>query len=108
MELLSNAAHIGSVLFHTRQATGHHLFELREDIRFVPKQSIPVDYYCTVNNPSPRFGENESTVYLYALLDIDMSEKDSSSLNPQNKPYNRLQPACRYDAQYSTLDDLSV
>lgn len=62
----------------------------------------------TKDHVPPRFGENESIVYLHAFLDIDMSEKDSSLLNPQNKPYNRLQPACRYDAQYSTLNDLSV
>lgn len=91
----------------------------RKHNRLIPKgkHSTMRCVYCgkalfvddkTKGHVPPRFGENESSVYLYALLDIDMSEKDSSLLNPRNKPHNCLQPACRYDAQYSTLDNLSV
>lgn len=106
MELINNAASIGSVLFHTRKPEGQHLFRLIEDVRFVPKSLIPKGYYLSVQNPTPR-DTGEDTVFLYALLSIDMkNEFDSSMLNCQNKPFASQKE--RYDAQYSTLDDLSV
>ena len=104
MELINNAASIGSVLFHTRKPEGQHLFRLTEDVRFVPKTLIPHEYYLSVQNPSPR-DTGEDTVFLYALLDIDMADElDSSMLNCQNKPFASQKE--RYDAQYSTLSEL--
>lgn len=104
MELINNAASIGSVLFHTRRPDGQHLFRLTENVRFVPKTLIPHEYYLSVQNPSPR-ETGEDTVFLYALLDIDMTEElDSSMLNCQNKPFASQKE--RYDAQYSNLSPL--
>lgn len=104
MELINNAASIGSVLFHTRKPDGQHLFRLTEDVRFVPKTLIPHEYYLSVQNPSPR-DTGEETVFLYALLDIDMTDElDSSTLNCQNKPFASQKE--RYDVQYSTLSIL--
>lgn len=106
MEILSNAAHIGSVLFHTRHVTGQHLYELKENVQFVPKDKVPKDYYATVKNPSQP-NPDEEVVFLYALLDIDMTnELDSSMLNCQNKPF--ASPKERYDAQYSSLTELTI
>ena len=106
MELINNAASIGSVLFHTRKPDGQHLFRLTEDVRFVPKTLIPHEYYLSVQNPSPR-DTGEETVFLYALLDIDMTDElDSSMLNCQNKPFASQKE--RYDAQYSTLSELYI
>lgn len=106
MELINNAASIGSVLFHTRKPDGQHLFRLTEDVRFVPKTLIPHEYYLSVQNPSPR-DTGEETVFLYALLDIDMTDElDSSMLNCQNKPFASQKE--RYDAQYSTLCELVI
>lgn len=106
MELINNAASIGSVLFHTRKLDGQHLFRLMEDVRFVPKTLIPHEYYLSVQNPSPH-DTGEDTVFLYALLDIDMAnELDSSMLNCQNKPFASQKE--RYDAQYSDIISLRI
>ncbi|MDE6448384.1 MAG: hypothetical protein K2L35_08715, partial [Muribaculaceae bacterium] len=106
MELINNAASIGSILFHTRRPDDQHLFRLTEDVRFVPKSLIPDGYYLSVQNPKPR-DTGGDTVFLYALIDIDMkNEFDSSTLNCLNKP-----SACqkeRYDAQYSILSHLII
>ncbi len=105
MELLSNAANIGYVLFHTRHITGQHLFKLKESVKFVPKNSIPDEYYPTVKNPAQP-NPDEEIVYLYALLDIDMTDElEASTLNCQNKPFASQKE--RYDAQYSTIKYLS-
>ena len=106
MEILSNAANIGGVLFHTRHVTGQHLYGLKENVRFIPKDEIPEEYYQTVKNPSqPNPGEE--VVFLYALLEIDMAnELDSFTLNCQNKPVASQKE--RYDAQYSTLSELAI
>lgn len=105
MELLSNAANIGYVLFHTRHIIGQHLFKLKESVQFVPKNSIPNEYYPTVKNPAQP-NPDEEVIFLYALLDIDMSnEIDSTLLNCQNKPFASQKE--RYDAQYSTITHLS-
>lgn len=106
MELINNAASIGSVLFHTRKPEGQHLFRLIDDMRFVPKSLIPDEYYLAVQNPTPR-DTGEDTVFLYALLDIDMTEElDSSMLNCQNKPFASQKE--RYDAQYSDIISLRI
>ncbi len=106
MELINNAASIGSVLFHTRKTSGQHLFRLTGDVRFVPKTLIPDDYYLSIQNPTPR-DTGEDTVFLYALLSIDMDDElDSSTLNSQNKPFATKQE--RYDAQYSTISELYI
>lgn len=104
MEILGNASSIGSVLFHTRKVADQHLFELREDVRFVPKDQIPDGYYLTVKHPAQPNPE-EYVVYLYALLDIKMTkELDAGAINCQNKPFASQKE--RYDAQYSTLEQL--
>lgn len=106
MDLLANAANIGSVLFHTRHSTGQHLFALRDSVRFVPRKEVPGDYYMTVVNPSQP-EPNEEVVFIYALLDIDTAEElDSSMLDCQRKPFADKKE--RYDAQYSTLEELSI
>ena len=106
MALINNAASVGSILFHTRKPDSQHLFRLTEDVRFVPKTLIPHEYYLSVQNPSPR-DTGEDTVFLYALLDIDMTDElNSSLLNCQNKPFASQKE--RYDAQYSTLTELAA
>lgn len=106
MELLGNAANIGLVLFHTRHISGQHLFNLTCAVRFVPKDKVPPEYYMTVANPSQP-NPAEDVVFLYALLDIDTAnELDSSMLDCQRKPFADKKE--RYDAQYSTLEELNV
>ena len=81
-------------------------YGLKENVRFIPKDEIPEEYYQTVKNPSqPNPGEE--VVFLYALLEIDMAnELDSFTLNCQNKPVASQKE--RYDAQYSTLSELAI
>lgn len=106
MELLGNAANIGSVLFHTRHISGQHLFALTEPVRFVPKAQVPTEYYQTVTNPSQP-DPKEEVVFLYALLDFNAdNELGSSMLDCQRKPFADRKE--RYDAQYSTLEDLTL
>ena len=106
MELLANAANIASVLFHTRHSNGQRLYELSDNIKFVPKDNIPPEYYLTVRNPAQP-NPNEDVVFLYALLDLDLSkELDASALDCQNKPAKSQKE--RYDAQYSTIEDLQI
>lgn len=106
MEILGNAANIGSVLFHKRHQTGQHLFELRDAVRFVPKNKIPANYFLSTANINKPIPDTE-IVYLYALLDIDTAnELDSSVMDCQRKPSAEKEE--RYDAQYSNLSDLIV
>lgn len=106
MEILENISNIGLVLFHTRKVADQHLFRLRDDVRLTPKEKIPEDYYLTVKHPAQPNPE-EYTVYLYALLDIDMiDEIDSSLVSCLNKPFASNKE--RYYSQYSTLDKLST
>lgn len=109
MEIISNAADIYMVLFHTRSedAEKKHLYRLRDKVVFKMKYKVDVsEYYMTsfnvVQSEMPR-----NTIYLYALLDIDMSQElDSSMLNPKLKPVASNEE--RYDAQFSLLDDLAT
>lgn len=109
MELLSNAANISMLLFHTRKADVEklHLFRLKENVRFMPKDQVDMnEYYLTAQNPTQR-DIPEETVFLYALLNIDMTDElDSSMLDPQRKPYQNKTE--RYDAQFSTLEELTI
>ena len=106
MELLSNAANVGSVLFHVRRREGQHMFQLRSSITFVPREQIDTaQYYLAVNHPTPR-GDDKNIVFLYALLDIDMEhELDSARINNLKKPFANKQE--RYDAQFATIDLLT-
>lgn len=82
------------------------MFEIKENVRFVPKNQIPREYYQTVKNPAQP-NPDEEVVFLYALLNLDMTkELDSSILNCQNKLFES--PKERYDAQFSVLHDLIV
>lgn len=73
-------------------------------MRHQDKGKIPGEYYTTVKNPSQP-NPDEEVVFLYALLDIDMTnEHDSSILNCQNKPFASQKE--RYDAQYSQISSL--
>lgn len=106
MELLANAANVASVLFHTRHSNGQRLYELSDNIKFVPKDNIPPEYYLTVRNPAQP-NPDEEVVFLYALLTLDLSkELDASALDCQNKPAKSQKE--RYDAQYSTIDELQI
>ncbi len=106
LDILAHAANIGTVMFHTRHISSQYLYSLREPVRFVTKNDVPEDYYLTVRNPSQP-DPTEEVVFIYALLEIDMSViLDSGSLDCQRKPVNHKRE--RYDAQYSTIDDLLI
>lgn len=104
MDLITNGANIGLVLFHKRHVEGQHLFSLKDNVRFVPKDHVPEAYYMTVKNPAQP-NPDEEVVFLYALLDIDMAEElDSSAIDCQRKPFAKKTE--RYDAQFSPFTDL--
>lgn len=108
MDILSNAANISMVLFHvrSRKRDKQYLFRLRDSISFKSKYRVDVsEYYMSAYNVS-QTGIDDNAVYLYALLDIDMSEPlDASMLDASLKPFTGED---RYDAQYATLDDLTL
>ena len=106
MEILGNLESIGSVLFHTWSFTSQHLFATLQKLSVVPKPQVPDDYYI-LRNPNKPDDIPEEVEFLYALIDLDINnELNSSLLNCQNRPLEQRQKAPRYEAQYSTLDEL--
>lgn len=91
MEIVENLSTIGYVLFHHRNATGQHLFAVKETCKVVSSGDVEQDRYKNVN-----------TTEMYLSVDIDTSvELDSSKLDSTKKGYT---PKSRYDAQYFTME----
>lgn len=94
IEIAENLQSIGYVLFHTRKDVGQHLFHVKS-VRLVKSlEKLPIGIYKNVN-----------TTDIYVVVDIDISnEMDPSSIHSSKKEYTHT---TRYDAQYSTKNDLT-
>lgn len=94
MEIAENLQSIGYVLFHIRKDVGQHLFRVKSVQLIKSVEELPVGIY-----------KNVSTTEMYVVVDIDISnEMDSSSIHSLKKEYTHT---TRYDAQYSTKNDLT-
>ena len=106
MEILGNLESIGSVLFHTWSVASQHLFATLNKLSVVPKPQVP-DHYYIFRNPKKPDDIPKEVEFLYALIDLDINnELDSSYLDCRNRSIEQRQKAPRYEAQYSTLDEL--
>lgn len=106
MEILGNAGNIGVVLFHARSVNKQHLFKIAKPVQFVPKPELPVDEYYMIRDKAAQ-PYPEEIIYVYALVEIDMSEElDSSSLDCRKKPF--VDKTERYEAQYVILDEIKI
>lgn len=96
MEIVENLKTLGYVLFHHRNDNDQHLFAIDGDcvIQIQHSAEVDADRYKIVN-----------TTEMYIVVDLNLtSELDSSSLCSTKKEYT---PTTRYDAQYSTIQDLN-
>ncbi len=95
LEIVENLKSIGYVLFHHRNDNKQHLFAIKGDCQVKTKSEIEEDRY-----------KNISTTEMYVAVDLNTSsELDSTGLLSSQKKFD---PETRYDAQYSTINELSV
>ncbi|MCH5213699.1 MAG: restriction endonuclease [Muribaculaceae bacterium] len=108
MEILENLESIGSVLFHTWNVANQHLFATIKKLSVVPRPEVPENYYIP-RNPNKPADIPEEVEFLYILADLDFNDElDSSALDCRKRPAEVQRDAPRYEAQYSTLDELQV
>lgn len=95
MEIVEHISNIGYVLFHHRNASDQHLYSIKGACQIVLSSEIEADRY-----------KNVSTTQMYVNVDIDTStDLDELSLDSTKKAYTR---ETRYDAQYSTIEELMM
>ena len=93
IEIAENLQSIGYVLFHTRKNAGQHLFHITN-----------VQLIKSIDELSSDIYKNVSTTEMYLYIEIDPdNELDASNVDSSKKAYTK---ETRYDAQYSTLDEL--
>lgn len=96
-EIKDNLQNIRYMLFHTRKDEGKHLFGV-DKISIVAKEKVDDEIYKTMKSDN---------VTEYALVSFDSDfELLSESLHPQNCPNESK--STRYDAQYSTIENLKA
>ena len=94
MEIVENLKSLGYVLFHHRNDNDQHLFAIDGDCVIQHSAEVETDRYKNVN-----------TTEMYIVVNLNLSsELDSSSLCSTKKGY---MPITRYDAQYSTIQELN-
>ncbi len=94
MEIVENLKTLGYVLFHHRNDNDQHLFAIDGDCVIQHSAEVETDRYKNVN-----------TTEMYIVVNLNLSsELDSSSLCSTKKGY---MPITRYDAQYSTIQELN-
>lgn len=87
MEIVEHLSEIGYILFHTRKDVGQHVYKVINKVKLLPEEEIPNNIYKNIN-----------TAKMYAIVEFEKVELDSSSLHPSRKTFS---PETRYDAQYS-------
>ena len=94
MEIVENLKSLGYVLFHHRNDNDQHLFAIDGDCVIQHSTEVETDRYKSVN-----------TTEMYIVVNLNLTaELDSSSLCSTRKNYT---PTTRYDAQYSTIQELN-
>lgn len=93
MEIVEHLQSIGYVLFHHRSDSDQHLYAVRGECMIKSAEELEEQRYC-----------NMKTTEMYLAADIDPTkELDASQLHSKKKSYS---PTTRYDAQYTTIQDL--
>ena len=94
MEIVENLKSLGYVLFHHRNDNDQHLFAIDGNCVIQHSTEVETDRYKSVN-----------TTEMYIVVNLNLTaELDSSSLCSTRKNYT---PTTRYDAQYSTIQELN-
>lgn len=93
MEIVEHLTDIGFLLFHVRKDEGQHLYKVNGKIAILPDEEIATDIY-----------RNITTTKMYAVAEFEPIDLSSPSLHSSMKAYA---PETRYDAQYSTINELS-
>lgn len=89
MEIVEHLSEIGYILFHTRKDVGQHLYKVVNKVILLSGKEMPTDIY-----------RNIRTTKMYAVVEFETNELDSSFLHSSHKTYIR---GARYDAQYMTI-----
>lgn len=92
MEIVEHLTEIGYLLFHTRKDEGQHLYKVTNKVVLLPEEDIPANVY-----------RNITTAKMYAVVEFEKIELDSSSLHSSRKVFT---PETRYDAQYDEIMSL--
>lgn len=92
MEIVEHLSEIGYILFHTRKDVGQHLYKVLNKVTLLSNEEISTDIYRNIN-----------TAKMYAVVEFEKNELDSSSLHTSRKAYT---PETRNDAQYITMSQL--
>lgn len=92
MEIVEHLTEIGYLLFHTRKDEGQHLYKVTNKVVLFPEEDIPANVY-----------RNITTAKMYAVVEFEKIELDSSSLHSSRKVFT---PETRYDAQYDEIMSL--
>ncbi len=92
MQIVEHLSELGYILFHIRKDEGQHLYSIKENTKVCNKDELGEDIYKNVN-----------TTVLYAVVEFDPKELNSSHLHSGKSSYVH---ETRYDAQYVELNDL--
>ena len=93
MEIVENISSIGYILFHHRNNIGQHLFAIKGHCKILNSNEVEADRY-----------KNIKTTEMYIATDIDTAiELDASTFDSTKK---KCTDKTRYDAQYSTIEEL--
>jgi len=92
MEIVEHLSEIGYLLFHIRKDDGQHLFKVKGKVSVLPEDEIAANVY-----------RNISTAKMYALVEFETIDLSSPSLHSSKLPCT---PETRYDAQFSTVNNL--
>ncbi len=94
MEIVEHLSTIGFLLFHIRKDEGQHLYKVNGPITILPDEEIAAGIY-----------RNISTAKLYAVVEFEPIALSSPSLHSSMKGCT---PETRYDAQYSSVNELLI
>lgn len=89
MEIVEHLSEIWYILFHVRKDAGQHLYKVLNKVKLLSEEEVPTDVY-----------RNICTAKMYAVVEFETDELDSSSLHLSRKVFT---PETRYDAQYITM-----
>lgn len=84
--IMDNIASVGYIMFHTRNDEGQHYYKLEKPCQIMVTSEINENIY-----------KNITTTSLYAVIEFDNNELDSTFLHSSKAPFEK---ATRYDSQY--------
>lgn len=90
--IMDNLSSVGYILFHTRKDEGQHLYKVSKPCQIMVTDEIESSVY-----------KNIKTTSLYAVIEFDNNELDSSLLHSGKAIFEK---ETRYDSQYIRKDKL--